>query len=123
MRDVSLWRSLLGVEKTVIERVEFDEDEEVLVAHVRPIKRQAGRCGICRRRSPGRVGGGGDHWIWAPSARSWRPTCRGWPAVTMGWWSQRCRGLVTTPVIPALHNPGCRGRRRVGPQIGVEVSR
>ena len=26
MCDVSLWRALLGVEKTVIERVEFDED-------------------------------------------------------------------------------------------------
>ena len=42
MRDVSLWREMLGVEKTVIERVEFDEDEEVLVARVRPTKRQAG---------------------------------------------------------------------------------
>ena len=27
MRDVSRWRGLLGVEKTVIERVEFDERE------------------------------------------------------------------------------------------------
>jgi transposase len=26
----------LGVEKTVVERVEFDEDAELLVAHVRP---------------------------------------------------------------------------------------
>jgi hypothetical protein len=25
--------ALLGVEKTVVERVEFDEDEEMLVAH------------------------------------------------------------------------------------------
>ncbi len=36
MRDVSLWRGLLGVEKTVIERVEFDEDADLLVTHVRP---------------------------------------------------------------------------------------
>ena len=64
MRDVSLWSSVLGVEKTVIERVEFDEDEEVLVAHVRPTKRQAGRCGLCRRRSPGYDGG--------PGRRRWR---------------------------------------------------
>ena len=49
MRDVSLWGALLGVQKTVIERVEFDEDTEVLVAHVRPVKRQRGRCGICGR--------------------------------------------------------------------------
>lgn len=52
MRDVSLWRGLLGVEKTVIERVEFDEDAEVLVAHVRPTSRARGRCGVCRRRCP-----------------------------------------------------------------------
>ncbi len=49
MRDVSLWRSLLGVEKTVIERVEFDEDADALVAHVRPASRYRGRCGQCRR--------------------------------------------------------------------------
>jgi transposase len=49
----------LGAEKTVIERVEFDEDAEVLVAHVRPTKRQRGRCGICQRRSPGYDAGAG----------------------------------------------------------------
>jgi len=59
VRDVSLWREMLGVEKTVIERVEFDEDEEVLVARVRPTKRERGRCGVCRRRSPGYDGGAG----------------------------------------------------------------
>ena len=64
MRDVSLWRGLLGVEKTVIERVEFDEDAEVLIAHVRPIARQRGRCGICRRRSPG--------YDLGPGRRRWR---------------------------------------------------
>ena len=52
MRDVSLWRGLLGVEQTVIERVEFDEDAEVLVAHVRPTKRQRGRCVVCGVWSP-----------------------------------------------------------------------
>ncbi len=53
MRDVSLWRGLLGVEKTVIERVEYDEDARVLVAHVRPTSRQRGsvRAVICARRS------------------------------------------------------------------------
>ena len=64
MRDVSLWRSLLGVEKTVVERVEFDEDSELLVLHVRPMKRERGRCGICGRRSPGYDAGpgrGGQH--------------------------------------------------------------
>ena len=59
MRDVSLWRGLLSVEKTVIERVEFDEDAELLVAHVRPTSRARSRCGICSRRSPGYDEGGG----------------------------------------------------------------
>lgn len=64
MRDVSLWRCLLGVEKTVVERVEFDEDAEVLVVHVRPTARQRGRCGICGRRCPGYDAG--------PGRRRWR---------------------------------------------------
>ena len=41
MRNASLWRALLGVEKTVVEGVEFDEDEQVLVAQVRPTARRA----------------------------------------------------------------------------------
>lgn len=53
MRELSLWRALLGVEKTVIERVEFDEETDRVLVHVRPTKRQRGRCGVCRRRSPG----------------------------------------------------------------------
>src|SRR5665811_1662968 len=59
VRDVSLWRALLGVEKTVIELVEFDEDAELLVAHVRPTSRARSRCGICSRPSPGYDAGGG----------------------------------------------------------------
>ena len=52
MQNATLWRALLGVEKTVIEGVEFDEDEQLLVAHVRPRRRTGGRCGRCGRRSP-----------------------------------------------------------------------
>jgi transposase len=54
----------LGVEKTVIERVEFDEDAELLVAHVRPTSRSRSRCGVCGRRSPGYDSGAGR--------RTWR---------------------------------------------------
>ena len=42
MRNASLWRALLGVEKTVIEDVEFDEDEQVLVAACAAATRRAG---------------------------------------------------------------------------------
>jgi transposase len=52
VRNATLWRALLGVEKTVIEQVEFDEDQQVLVAGVRPSGRVSSRCGRCGRRSP-----------------------------------------------------------------------
>lgn len=52
MQNASLWRALLGVEKTVVEDIEFDEHAQVLVAHVRPTRRAASRCGRCQRRSP-----------------------------------------------------------------------
>ncbi len=52
MRSVTLWRALLGVQKTVIESIEFDEDEQILVARVRPTRRAGSRCGRCQRRSP-----------------------------------------------------------------------
>lgn len=55
MRNATLWRALLGVEKTVVEDVELDEDEQLLVAHVRVRARAQvrGRCGRCGRRAPG----------------------------------------------------------------------
>ena len=59
MRSARVWAGLLGVEKTVVERVEFDQDEAVIVASVRPGRGQRSRCGICRRRSPGYDQGAG----------------------------------------------------------------
>jgi transposase len=55
VRNVSLWRGLLGVERAVIEEVEFDPEGlggPVLVAHVRPARGARGRCGRCESRSP-----------------------------------------------------------------------
>lgn len=63
MRDVSLWGGVLGIEKSVLESVEFDEDSSVVVARVRPQSRQRGRCGICQRRCPGfDLGAGRRRW-------------------------------------------------------------
>ena len=31
MWNATLWRALLGVEKTVLEDIEYDEDEQILV--------------------------------------------------------------------------------------------
>jgi hypothetical protein len=38
VRYAKLWQRLLGVERTAVEDVVFDEDEGALVAHVRPQK-------------------------------------------------------------------------------------
>jgi transposase len=53
VRYARVWARLLGVERAVIERVELDQVKQVLVCHVRPVKAERGRCGICRRRCPG----------------------------------------------------------------------
>jgi transposase len=59
VRDASVWRALLGVEKTVIEGMDFDQDQGLLVARVRPTAGARGRCGRCSRRSPGYDEGAG----------------------------------------------------------------
>lgn len=53
MRQTTVWAALLGVEKTVVVDVDFDGDEETLVARVRPTKGARSRCGVCRRHCPG----------------------------------------------------------------------
>ena len=59
MRDVSLWRDLLGLEETVVEAVDYHQQTQELVLHVRPSARRRGRCGRCRRRCPGYDAGRG----------------------------------------------------------------
>ena len=61
MRKGRLWRALLGVERTVVQRVSLDETaaEPTVVAHVRPVAAQRSRCGVCRRRRPGYDPGAG----------------------------------------------------------------
>ena len=62
MRTSRLWASMLGCENTVIEGVDWHEEDTpggagerqlLVTVHVRPRKRLAGRCGICGRRRPG----------------------------------------------------------------------
>ena len=52
MRSGRLWARLLGVERTTVERVEYDEQSSVIVAHVKPHERERRRCPACRRRCP-----------------------------------------------------------------------
>ncbi|MEA2534721.1 MAG: transposase [Actinomycetota bacterium] len=59
MRLAKVWQRLLGVERTVVEGVVFDEDDELIVASVRPCKGARSRCGICQCRCPGYDRGAG----------------------------------------------------------------
>ncbi|MGV1010753.1 MAG: ISL3 family transposase [Dermatophilaceae bacterium] len=102
MRDVSLWGALLGVEKTVIERVEYDGDAELVIAHVRPRSRARGRCGVCQRRCPGYDGGQGR--------RRWRALDLGTVRAVLEADAPRvsCRehGVVVAAVPWARHDAG-----------------
>ena len=82
MRNARLWHALLGVEKTtVIEGIEFDEDAELLVAHVRPARGRGAAVGCAGAAARGmtavRAGAAGGRWIWARCGRCSRPTRRG----------------------------------------------
>ncbi len=50
MQNATLWRRMLGID-AVVEQVEYDEDEQVVVVHVRPRRQRHGRCGACQRRA------------------------------------------------------------------------
>jgi transposase len=92
----------LGVEKTVIERVEFDEDAELLVAHVRPTARARSRCGVCGRRRPGYDPGEGR--------RRWRSLDLGTMRAVLEADAPRVRcpqhGVVVASVPWARHDAG-----------------
>jgi transposase len=63
----NVWRRLFGVDdRTVIERVEFDDEADAVVARVRPRRHRKRRCGRCGRRAPGYDRGEGR--------RRWRST-------------------------------------------------
>jgi transposase len=53
VRNARVWAGLLGIEHAVIERLEYDEDDDLLVAHVRPSRTRRGRCGRCGKRCRG----------------------------------------------------------------------
>jgi transposase len=50
VRFASVVQRLVGAERTVVEGVVFDEDEQLLVVRVRPHRRAGQRCGRCGRR-------------------------------------------------------------------------
>ena len=65
MLGVNVWRRMLGVDRaTVIEDVDFDEEADSVVVHVRPRRSTKRRCGRCGVRAPGYDQGDGR--------RNWR---------------------------------------------------
>jgi transposase len=52
VRDKRVWQRVLGLARTVIEAVIFDEDDDVVVVSVRPRKGARRRCGRCGQRAP-----------------------------------------------------------------------
>jgi transposase len=52
--SANVWRRMLGVDRaTVIEGIDFDEESETVVVHVRPRRSTKRRCGRCGVRAPG----------------------------------------------------------------------
>ncbi|MBV6695732.1 transposase family protein [Kitasatospora aureofaciens] len=92
-----IWKKLLTVE-----RVEIDQDTGVLVARVRPVARERGRCGVCRRPGRGYDQGRGR--------RRWRCLDAGTTQVFLEADLPRvaCRehGVVTAAVPWARHGEG-----------------
>jgi transposase len=93
-----VWRALLGVERAVVERVEFDQDEQVMVVSVRARRRQRGRCGLCRRRCRGYDRGHGR--------RRWRHLDAG----TLQVWLEAEAPRVSCPQhgVTVAHTPWAR---------------
>ena len=106
MRNVRVWRTLLGVEKTVVEGVEFEGDGGggggQLIVQVRATRAARSRCGVCRRRC-GRYDAG-------EGRRRWRALDAGTIGVFVEADAPRVRcaehGVVVAHVPGARHGAG-----------------
>ncbi len=52
MRNTRVWERACGLERAVVEDVDFDDTAQAVVVSVRPNAKARGRCGRCARRSP-----------------------------------------------------------------------
>ena len=60
MRSARVWKRLIGVDdRTVIGDIEFADDDDTVVVHVRPRRPKRRRCGRCERPAPGYDAGEG----------------------------------------------------------------
>ena len=102
VRSARLWARLLGLDRAVVEGVEFDEDEQAVIVSVRLGKATKRRCGVCGKRCPGYDQGEGR--------RRWRALDLGtvqafleadWPRVSCAE-----HGVVAAQVPWARHGAG-----------------
>lgn len=102
MRNSSVWERACGLTRTVVERVEFDDDSEAIVVSVRPQAKASGRCGRCGRRSAGYDRGEGR--------RRWRALDLGTTKVFLEAPAPRVRcrthGVTVASVPWARHDAG-----------------
>lgn len=102
MRNATIWERLLAVECSVVEQVVFDEEDEVIVASVRPRKATKRRCGICAKRCSGYDQGDGP--------RRWRTLDLGTIPTYLEAEAPRVscpeHGVVVAQVPWARHNAG-----------------
>ena len=78
MQNATLWRALLGIEKAVIEDIEFDEDRAAAGGSCSSSETGAGSvwavwAALAWPMTVARDGVGGGRWTWARSRRCWRP--------------------------------------------------
>lgn len=102
MRNGRVWTRLLGVERTTVERVEFDQDAAVIVVHAKPHESARRRCGRCGRRCARYDGGDGR--------RRWRALDLGTVQAVIEADAPRVRcpehGVVVAAVPWARHRAG-----------------
>jgi transposase len=102
VRNNRVWQRSLGLTRTVVEGVDFDELADAVVVSVRPAANARGRCGRCGRRSP--------RFDWGEGRRRWRALDLGTTRVFVEAAAPRvrCRSHgVTVAAVPwARHGAG-----------------
>ncbi len=102
MRNTRVWERACGLDRTVVEDVDFDNAAQAVVVSVRPNAKARGRCGRCSRRSPRYDGGDGR--------RRWRALDLGTTKVFLEADAPRVRcrshGVVVAAVPWARHGAG-----------------
>ncbi len=95
MLSTRVWKPLIGVDdRTVIEDIEFEDDDEQVVVHVRPRRPKKARCGRCERVSPGYDNGEGR--------RRWRGLDLGTVKVRLEADAPRVKCAVHGPTVIAV---------------------